>query len=308
MDNTAMPVMQPHNEYVETESVSSRLDMTYWDEDIMIFDNISDLKFTNSVKTRLGFILICMEGSSDSVINAKTYHLEKGDVLFSQPRVNITATNVSPNFACKAITISEQMIQQLLSDKLEVFARAVYLHEVNKVTLNEVEACKFFDFYRLINSRIDDHENPMHKRVMHSIIQAMLMEFCGILEMQTPKDDESYSQGRIIFNRFLSILNHEEPMRHPVSYYSDKLAVSAKYLSTVCERYSGKTAAEWMRTRICEEITFCLRNTALSIKEISNKLGFSNVSFFGTYVRKNFGASPRKYRATLQKGLALSRR
>ena len=39
----------------------------------------------------------------------------------------------------------------------------------------------------------------------------------------------------------------------------------------------------------------------MSIKEISAQLDFPNISFFGKYVRKHFGLSPKNYREQLQK-------
>jgi transcriptional regulator GlxA family with amidase domain len=41
-----------------------------------------------------------------------------------------------------------------------------------------------------------------------------------------------------------------------------------------------------------EDIRFYLKNTTLSIKEISAILGFANMSHFGSYVRKHLGVSP----------------
>ncbi|WP_410554569.1 helix-turn-helix domain-containing protein [Bacteroides caecicola] len=33
-----------------------------------------------------------------------------------------------------------------------------------------------------------------------------------------------------------------------------------------------------------------------SVKEVANEAGFDNLSFFGKYVRRELGVSPRKYR------------
>lgn len=39
-----------------------------------------------------------------------------------------------------------------------------------------------------------------------------------------------------------------------------------------------------------------LRSSTKSIKEIANDTGFDNLSFFGKYVRRKLGMSPREYR------------
>ncbi len=48
------------------------------------------------------------------------------------------------------------------------------------------------------------------------------------------------------------------------------------------------------------DITYFLRNTDLSIKEICAKLGFPNPSFFGKYVKEHFGCTPLEYRMQRQ--------
>ena len=64
----------------------------------------------------------------------------------------------------------------------------------------------------------------------------------------------------------------------------------------LCLKYSGKTASEWVAQYTVEEIRFFLRSSHLSIKEISARMGFSNMSHFGSYVRKHLGVSPSEYR------------
>ena len=64
----------------------------------------------------------------------------------------------------------------------------------------------------------------------------------------------------------------------------------------LCLKYSNKTASEWVAQYTVEEIRFYLKSTDLSIKEISALMGFSNMSHFGSYVRKHFGVSPSEYR------------
>ena len=44
------------------------------------------------------------------------------------------------------------------------------------------------------------------------------------------------------------------------------------------------------------DIAYLMNHTQKSIKEIACELGFSNLSFFGKYVKKHFGMSPKAYR------------
>ena len=84
--------------------------------------------------------------------------------------------------------------------------------------------------------------------------------------------------------------------RRPINEYASELAITPKYLTMLCLKYSNKTASQWIIDYTLEDIRFYLRSSNLSIKEISAKLGFANMSHFGSYVRKHLGMSPSEFR------------
>ena len=77
-----------------------------------------------------------------------------------------------------------------------------------------------------------------------------------------------------------------------VEAYANDLCISPKYLTTICKRHSGKTANEWITEHVLEDIRYYLKQTDLSVKQICDRLGFPNPSFFGKYVREHFGMTP----------------
>lgn len=85
-----------------------------------------------------------------------------------------------------------------------------------------------------------------------------------------------------------------------MEYYASQLFISPKYLTIICKKNSDKTANDWIREYTLADISYYLRNTELSVKEISIKLGFPNTSFFGKYVKEHFGCTPLAYRSKQQ--------
>ena len=92
------------------------------------------------------------------------------------------------------------------------------------------------------------------------------------------------------------MLGSTQAKHKPVEYYSRELCVTAKYLSAVCKKCSGKTANEWIKEQVMEDIRYYLRSTDMSVKQISHLLGFPNTSFFGKYVKEHFGMPPVQFR------------
>jgi AraC-like DNA-binding protein len=162
------------------------------------------------------------------------------------------------------------------------------------------ETCKeeFGYYYSLIRSKINNHNTPPPNEIIQTLIRALLLELCSFLgQITTPILEHKISQGKLLFNRFLSMLSGSNVKRLPINYYAGQLAITPKYLTMLCLKYSDKTASDWIVQYTLEDIRFYLRNTDFSIKEVSAKLGFANMSHFGSYVRKHLGVSPSEYRS-----------
>ena len=105
-----------------------------------------------------------------------------------------------------------------------------------------------------------------------------------------------HSCKELLFMRFRKLVSIHFMQHREVNYYASKLHISPKYLSTSVKTVSGRTVREWINEAVIKEIKYQLLNTALSIKEISGKLGFSDLSSLGKYFKTQTGVSPKTYR------------
>ena len=108
--------------------------------------------------------------------------------------------------------------------------------------------------------------------------------------------NEGRRSSNQLFQQFMNLLSNNTAKHQTVAYYADQLCISPKYLSAICKQSTGKTANEWIREHVMEDIRYYLQQTDLSIKEICDRLGFPNPSFFGKYVKEHFGMTPSKMR------------
>ncbi|GAA3402830.1 AraC family transcriptional regulator [Paenibacillus hodogayensis] len=87
----------------------------------------------------------------------------------------------------------------------------------------------------------------------------------------------------------------------PVSL--DDIAASAglskHHFCKVFKMYTGISPVHYLRKIRVEEAARLLRNTALPVEDISRRLAFDNVSYFGKVFRQYAGASPTDYRKGL---------
>ncbi len=103
-----------------------------------------------------------------------------------------------------------------------------------------------------------------------------------------------------LYQRFSTLLIESYPKPRDVRWYAEALAVTPNYLSRVVKRISGKSVIEWINEAIMTDVRTSLIHTDESIKEISARLGFNNPAFFGKYVKKHSGLTPKQLRAYLK--------
>lgn len=135
---------------------------------------------------------------------------------------------------------------------------------------------------------------PYHSEVIRSVMRGAFLELCGTLKMKFPEaaPASTVRSADNIFKAFLDLLGTSDKPHRKVSSFAAQLNITSKYFSHVCKRQSGKSANEWITEKILNEITFYLKHTDLSIKQVADRLGFANPSFFGKYVKQHFGKTP----------------
>ncbi len=102
-----------------------------------------------------------------------------------------------------------------------------------------------------------------------------------------------------LYQRFSTLLIESYPKPRDAKWYADALSVSQNYLSRIVKQISGKSTMEWINEAIMSDVRTALIHTDESIKEISVRLGFNNSAFFGKYVKKHSGLTPKQLRAYL---------
>lgn len=81
-----------------------------------------------------------------------------------------------------------------------------------------------------------------------------------------------------------------------VQDYADIQHLNANYLSNVIKSKTGKPISNWIADKTIAEAQLLLENSALSIKEISYRLGFSETAHFSNFFKKHVAQGPVDYR------------
>lgn len=271
----------------------SNASLDYYDGGIAILDNIKELPGISPLYAKMNFIVICIRGHMSFNANDRPMAIQEGDLLVSASYVILDNYMFSPDFECKILCLSDDVIQELLRQNIIHWNLSAYDERTRVLPLSEERRKQYVYFYELLRYKLDHSDQPYSSLVLRSIVQGMLYDICAIMDEDASIDEhDNRTHGKVIFDSFLRMLTAEEVKRQPVSAYAARLNITPKYLTMVCTRYSGKSAMDWITQYCKEDIRYYLCHTDLTVKEVCAKLGFTSLSFFGSYVRKRFGVSP----------------
>lgn len=271
--------------------------ISYDDGDVAIIDCLQSLPAVDAIRMGIHVALLCENGQLQLDVNGKPSVVFEDEILFCPVSGIIGNISVSRNFECKILCLTDNILKSFILGNTRFLNKAVYVEKINIVPLDHSARQRFMNFYSIARQEMHDTTHPFYKEMMQSLVQAFLFFLCGIVQKFLSLEDCIHANyGETLFQRFLDLMAKDPIKRHSIDYYADKLCITPKYLTIICNRMSQKTASDWIRDYTLDEIRYYLRNTDNTIKEIASILGFSSVQSFGKYVRHYMGVSPNDYR------------
>lgn len=99
-----------------------------------------------------------------------------------------------------------------------------------------------------------------------------------------------------LFGEFMQELEKNYKDQRRVAYYASALRITPKYLNNIVRIKTSQSPKEIIDHYTVLHIKKLLRNSKLSLKQISWELHFSDFSFFSRYFKARTGITPRLYR------------
>ena len=118
---------------------SAEISASYLDEDILIIDNVKVLQNPDPVRLQMNMIASCLRGSLKVEYNGNTLLVEKGDIFICPPNSTLDIVEVSGDFACTAMCVSNHGMLNILRSHISVWNRAMYVSKVSVLKMNEVD-------------------------------------------------------------------------------------------------------------------------------------------------------------------------
>lgn len=115
---------------------------------------------------------------------------------------------------------------------------------------------------------------------------------CSINPIETDID----SSGDNLIRKFKVLVDTHFRKEHSTSYYANELHITSDHLNRTVKSKIGKTAKEYIQSRIITEAKRLLYFTALNSKEIGYELGFNEPANFSAFFKKHTQLSPSNFK------------
>lgn len=244
-------------------------------------------------------IYMC-EGSTHHIVNGEDVILETGELLFLNQKAtqeiypageNDIAVNfiILPEFFDYGLKMMEEEENQLrdfiidcLKGENEISG---YLHFKVSAVLpvqNLIENLIWSIWNRQTNRR------SINQATM-GLLFLQLMNHMDLLET-----DAASGEQKLI----LHVLSYiEEHYREgELAELAQSLHHDMYWLSKEIKKRTGRTYTELLQGKRLGQAAYLLRNTSMSVMDISLAVGYDNISYFHRIFQKKYGTTPRKYR------------
>ena len=140
------------------------------------------------------------------------------------------------------------------------------------------------------------HSDDKMKNLSVGAYLKLLLIECNNLCAINPIESDIDTSGDNLVRTFKTDVDTHYKQEHSTKFYANELHITPDHLNRTIKAKIGKTAKEYIQTRIITEAKRLLYFTELSNKEIGYELGFNEPANFSAFFKKHTQLSPSSFK------------
>lgn len=128
-----------------------------------------------------------------------------------------------------------------------------------------------------------------------ALLKLFLIDCNNLCSINPVESNYDISENRVV-SKFKTQVNESYKKEHSTSYYADQLHITPDHLNRIIKSTIGKTAKEYIQSRLITEAKRLLYFSKLSNKEIGFEIGFNEPANFSAFFKKCTGFSPSNFK------------
>lgn len=133
-----------------------------------------------------------------------------------------------------------------------------------------------------------------YQKAAENYLALLFMEFARTWQNRIDRENYAIMGGNPL-SEILAYINQHK-LDVTLTSVADHFHYHPKYLSSLIKKYTHKSFSEILQDAKLQEVCHYLKNTGLSIDEISQLMGYYDRSYFNRLFKKTFQMSPGQYR------------
>lgn len=254
-------------------------------------------KYIQPHRLELGCFIIIVQGYTRITINQVEYELKPSSAITILPNNLIQILESSKDIRYEVMAFIPQLIGDIhLIPPIISNLEHIRKNPILQLTPIEIERSReFYSFFERATQWTED--NKYQNSIVQNMFMVLFYAICAMYEKYYEHFTESaFTRKEIIARDFLNLVFNNYHKERSVSYYADKLCITPAYLNAAVKEVQGLPASKVITNAVVIFAKTQLKNSTDSIKEISDKMNFPNVSFFCKFFKREVGVTPIQYR------------
>lgn len=167
--------------------------------------------------------------------------------------------------------------------------------------IQQLQPAQFENILRLYRKmyREQKQADRFHLQMSRLLLMELFYEMHRAITRCPESSAHPTSRQHQLYTEFLKLVDTHYITKRTVQEYADLLFVTAKHLSEVIKHETGKNALYYIHQRLHQDARHLLSTSALSVKEISDRLNFDTASHFSRFFKNITGFNPSVFRLNL---------
>lgn len=259
-------------------------------------------KYKYPARLNAGLFMIILKGRCDMSINLENYTITEESIVTVFPNSIIQMNNYSDEFDAYYLVMIPGYINNIgLIQSIMPHLSTIMDNPVLNIE-SKADRDLFLDYCKIFQRIYERQQSNPATEVIQGLMSTLIYGLLRIWEIKLKKsskhgDDKGIrNRKETIYHQFIQCLLKNYREERIISFYADKLCISAKYLSVAIKEVRGKSALDLINEAVILDAKAQLKNSDLTILQISDTLNFTNPSFFAKYFKKHTGMTPKECR------------
>lgn len=244
------------------------------------------------------------DGSGFYTIDENRFSYSSRTIYFTNPG-HIKSYEIIELNDSYMITLTESFLRENVHPKIFDEFPFLLAETVPPITFSEE---KFNEFETLYKQIYDEYRKPSvyKNKILGNLFVVLLLKLKEFwLDYNPIVEGNRNSQivksfKHVLESEFRKVTEEQQnDSKLQVQHFAERLNLHPNYLNSVIKSKTGKTINEWVVIRTLSTAKSLLKNTSLSVKEISYRLGYGEPTHFNRFFKKHQNSTPIEYRKGL---------